>query len=427
VKYLIGIFIFILITLINASTLNAALVGDVNLDGKVDIVDIGIVIDNYGASPISNPKADLNSDGRVNIIDIGICIDGYGNSPIATSTPTNSPPPGSSAGVWISQQEIMNLPVSGAAWDQVAAWAAKPIGTPTLNNQDSDQDGIALAKAYTCARVGQHCADLIAALNSLSSHAPGGDRSLAWGRNLPMWIISADVLINSGKSAGLNVTQFKTWANTAINTNSSEAGSIIQCHEGRSNNWSTMCGAARMAVHSFLNDRTALNRAWDVYRGYMGDRSPGAYTGFSGGQQCTNWRCPGDCDKVWLNPKGCTKAGRNFDGALPHEMQRQGEWDGNTWPPPFGTTYPWNGLAGIVVQAEIMFRKSFPAYSVADSAVLRAYSWDVDEAKKSVTSASEASWMPWVINKRYGRSYPVAPLSGDPGQNAAFLEWTHAR
>ncbi len=52
--------------------------GDVNGDGKVDIIDIGIVIDNYGKSPIPNVKADVNHDGKVDIIDIGIVIDNYG-------------------------------------------------------------------------------------------------------------------------------------------------------------------------------------------------------------------------------------------------------------------------------------------------------------------------------------------------------------
>ncbi len=52
--------------------------GDVNGDGKVDIIDIGIIIDNYARSPIPNPKADINKDGKVDIIDIGILIDNYG-------------------------------------------------------------------------------------------------------------------------------------------------------------------------------------------------------------------------------------------------------------------------------------------------------------------------------------------------------------
>lgn len=50
--------------------------GDINRDGKVDIVDIGIAIDNYGRTGVNT--ADLNADTKVNIIDIGVIIDNYG-------------------------------------------------------------------------------------------------------------------------------------------------------------------------------------------------------------------------------------------------------------------------------------------------------------------------------------------------------------
>lgn len=52
--------------------------GDINNDGLVNIVDIGIIIDNYRIVPPPNPRADLNSDGISNIVDIGIVIDNYG-------------------------------------------------------------------------------------------------------------------------------------------------------------------------------------------------------------------------------------------------------------------------------------------------------------------------------------------------------------
>lgn len=59
-----------------SATINPA--ADVNGDGRVNIVDIGIIIDNYAKSPPLNPKADVNGDGSVNIVDIGIVIDNYG-------------------------------------------------------------------------------------------------------------------------------------------------------------------------------------------------------------------------------------------------------------------------------------------------------------------------------------------------------------
>jgi hypothetical protein len=51
--------------------------GDINFDGMIDIVDIGIIIDNYSATH-TTAGADVNNDGRVDIIDIGIVIDNYG-------------------------------------------------------------------------------------------------------------------------------------------------------------------------------------------------------------------------------------------------------------------------------------------------------------------------------------------------------------
>lgn len=50
---------------------------DVNGDHTVNIVDIGIVVDNYGLTNPPNPRADVNGDGIVNIVDIGIIVDHY--------------------------------------------------------------------------------------------------------------------------------------------------------------------------------------------------------------------------------------------------------------------------------------------------------------------------------------------------------------
>ena len=52
-------------------------VGDVNNDGKVNLIDIGLLIDQYDSTNPSNPKLDINGDGIVNVIDIGFIIDAY--------------------------------------------------------------------------------------------------------------------------------------------------------------------------------------------------------------------------------------------------------------------------------------------------------------------------------------------------------------
>jgi acid phosphatase type 7 len=58
----------------------ATITGDVNGDGTVNILDIGIILDNYAKIPITNAAADLNHDGAVNVLDIGIVIDNYGKT-----------------------------------------------------------------------------------------------------------------------------------------------------------------------------------------------------------------------------------------------------------------------------------------------------------------------------------------------------------
>lgn len=57
--------------------LNLAVKYDLNGDGKVDMVDIGIIINYYGQRNPVNPSVDINKDGYVNVVDIGIMIVNY--------------------------------------------------------------------------------------------------------------------------------------------------------------------------------------------------------------------------------------------------------------------------------------------------------------------------------------------------------------
>lgn len=84
----ISVFIFIVVCfLLLVSSVRAVLVGDVNMDLKVDIIDIGIIIDNYGKAVIVNTNADVNGDSKVDIVDIGLVIDNYGRTETSTPTP----------------------------------------------------------------------------------------------------------------------------------------------------------------------------------------------------------------------------------------------------------------------------------------------------------------------------------------------------
>ena len=52
-------------------------IGDVNNDGVINIIDLGIVIEHYAENTNDYSKGDVNNDSVVNIIDIGIIIDNY--------------------------------------------------------------------------------------------------------------------------------------------------------------------------------------------------------------------------------------------------------------------------------------------------------------------------------------------------------------
>ncbi len=51
--------------------------GDVNNDNKVNMIDIGIVVDEYDSTNPIHERADVNGNGKVDLIDIGIIIDNY--------------------------------------------------------------------------------------------------------------------------------------------------------------------------------------------------------------------------------------------------------------------------------------------------------------------------------------------------------------
>lgn len=55
--------------------------GDVDGDGVVNAVDLGIIIDNYGLDvPPGDSRADLDHNNIINAVDLGIVIDNYGKT-----------------------------------------------------------------------------------------------------------------------------------------------------------------------------------------------------------------------------------------------------------------------------------------------------------------------------------------------------------
>jgi hypothetical protein len=67
----------------HASTSNAAIPGDINGDGVVNVLDLRILADAFGSKPGDprwNSKADLNGDGKIDLSDLAILATHYGRT-----------------------------------------------------------------------------------------------------------------------------------------------------------------------------------------------------------------------------------------------------------------------------------------------------------------------------------------------------------
>ena len=103
---------------------------------------------------------------------------------------------------------------------------------------------------------------------------------------------------------------------------------------------------------------------------------------------------------------------------MPDDMRRGG---GFQFPPGI-TGYPWEGLQGAIVQAEILYRAGYPTWEWEDQALLRAvqflYSigWQPD---------GDDRWQVWLINYRYGTNFNAdTPVSA--GKNMGWTDWSHS-
>ena len=103
--------------------------------------------------------------------------------------------PRPAGGIWVSRGEIASRPASGPAWTAMKAAADGAGAAGGVANQDSDDDVQTLAAALVAARTGSAAYREKAGRGSpraIGSEA--GGRTLALGRNLPGYVIAADVI-----------------------------------------------------------------------------------------------------------------------------------------------------------------------------------------------------------------------------------------
>ena len=324
------------------------------------------------------------------------------------------------AGIWLTSAEIQSRPTTGAAWSNLLVTADEPAGTPNLSDQDDDTDVRVLARALVHVRTGtvSYRTEVVQALQSIAggnsedgtAEEPG--RTLALGRNLAAYVIAAD-LIDLGALDPTLDAAFRAKL-SALLTKDLDGRSLRSTHEDRPNNWGTMAGASRAAVAAYLGDTNELAQAAQVFRGFLGDRT--AYAGFNYHDDLS-WHCSPSLP-VGINPIGCRINGIEVGGAQPEEMRRGSPFQ---WPPT-PTTYPWEGLQGALVQAEILHRAGYDAWNWSDYALLRAslflyaIGWPAE---------GDDEWQPWLLNHVYGTSFPVDTTGARFGKIMGWTDWTH--
>jgi hypothetical protein len=365
-------------------------------------------------------------------------------TPAATAAP---PPPaplraraGRSVGIWVDAATVRHGATTGAAWQQLLADAQADPGEADIADQDSGHDVATLAAALVCARTAtpELCEKARTGLLS----AMGTERSGRWlavGRNLTAYVIAADVLgLRADGDAASAGSRVEAWIRGFLtarleHNNSGEPIGFMPFASG--SNASAQQGAAYAAVAAYLRDPAALRRAWDAFRTYVCDPSAPDHGRIDLRRGVEAGWAHDDRRPCAVNPAGATKEIpegrpgaeqlRPISGAIINDMARGGDV---AWPP--GTThYPWVALEGLVPAAVILHRAGYPAFAVADRAVLRAvrYLWNLKRSTMSGRWFQErrSNEILQLVNVAYGTRFPVELPTG-AGRTVGYTDWTHA-
>ncbi len=417
----------------NTTTSQGASKGDFDRNEKVDGLDYVIWLTNYGkvggtpTTPTAKPATSTPTPKPATATPKPATATPTAKPataiPSPTSTGTPIPPPSSSAGILISRNEIMSLPTSGSAWNNIVSWANQNT-SPDISNQDNQADAVAVAAALVCVRQSSasHCSKARSyVMDAIGTEA--GGRTLALGRNLAGYIIAADLV---GFNSSSDETKFRNWV-SSVRTKTLDGKTLISTHEDRPNNWGTHAGASRIAAAIFLGDNTDLQRAANVFHGWLGNRS--LYSGFSYGN--LGWQA-NPSQPVGINPQGAkisiNGAQRNVDGVLPDDQRRQGEHGCQTvsWPP-CKENYVWEALQGALAQAWFLHRKGMPAFQWQNQALRRSVQW-LHEGHfsdgKPMKAEGDDSGLPYLVDHIYGTNYRSGVGTSAPSKNGfSFYDW----
>ncbi len=349
--------------------------------------------------------------------------DKAGNIGTATLTVTVDnqvapPPPSSTTGIWISQEEIMRLPMSGTAWAQIDSVAKGSLPAPSFSDNTNKHDTSTLALAYHAVRTNSATEKNKVSDEIERGIAGGSTSALDFCRNINSYIIAADIIdlkqIDPTFDTAFRgfLTKWVFGTNTGMRGHTGDG--VRGTASESSNNWGTMCRGSYASAAVYMGNQTELDNITKWHKGWLGDRS--TYAGF-GFREDQSWHADQN-SKKGVNSKGATIQGQNVDGVLPEDQRRTGGFE---WPAPKGS-YPWEAMQGALVADVVLQRAGKITPTFQDSAMLRVYNW-LNNVNSNPASGDD-EWQPWVINKVYGTRYPTKAGVSE-GKIMGWTDWTH--
>jgi hypothetical protein len=330
-------------------------------------------------------------------------------------------------GLWITKDEILQLPKTGAAWTAVYDAATSSWGTPNLADQNNKHGLKVLAGAYVAIRNNDAAMlqktreGIMAAKRTFDASSDWNTSNgvLAFGRLWPAYAAAEDLVRLAAADDAELVAWLRVMQTQTIGTHG-RWYSLKVCHEDDAANWAAFAGAARIAIAVRLGDQAEIDRCALILRALLGERSVFPGGGYFVPSSGIDWSCGNS--STWVGVNGpCSKtvsgATRDLDGCPVIDTG-----DGAlSWPPP-STSYPWECWQGWYVQAEILYRRGYPAYQWSNQALRRGLAF-MQRAGWSITNP--ARHVPWIANARYGTSFPVTSPNTD-GRAMTWTDWTHA-
>ncbi len=314
-------------------------------------------------------------------------------------------------GLWVSPENIVDLPMVGNPWRKMKMDADADWGPSNLSDQEDRGNVYAMAKAIVYVRTGieSYRTEVIDACMQAIGTEDGG-RSLALSRNLGAFCIAADLVNLPPEKDAV----FRSWLREVLTETMSEGLSLTECHENRPNNWGCHAGGSRAAAVAYLKDWEELDRIAQIFKGWLGDRN--SYAGFAY-KYSLAWQAD-PAKPVGINPVGATIQGHNVDGVLPDDQRKSGDFE---WPPP-KENYVYEAMQGALLQAVILHRAGYDVWNWGDKALLRAFTWLHETCDYPATG--DDLWQPFIINYYYGTDFPM-PIDSRYGKNVCRTCWTH--